>query len=90
MMKEYYCKVNEAPKRDDICPHTTNPIQLKTVCKRCVKELDVTKLDIKIEAMEQVLLRVYNDGFIFGGLGRGDEDDTIDKAIREIIVIIGQ
>ena len=29
-------------RKDNMCPHTTNPLQLKRLCKRCRKELDVT------------------------------------------------
>ena len=28
-------------KKDNICPHTTNPIQLKRLCKRCREELGI-------------------------------------------------
>jgi len=30
----------EKHKHDNICPHTTNPLQLKSLCKRC-RRLDI-------------------------------------------------
>ncbi len=36
-MKEIYCEVNETPKKE-LCSHTTNPLQLRSLCKRCRKE----------------------------------------------------
>lgn len=36
-------------KLDNLCPHTTNPLQLRTVCKRCVREADITELDLKMD-----------------------------------------
>lgn len=40
----------EAHKMDDICPHTTNPLQLKTLCRRC-RTLDM--LGVSVYQMPQ-------------------------------------
>ncbi len=52
-MEEYYCEVNESPKKKELCPHTTNPLQLRRLCKRCRKEdrlltkKDLDRIDLK-------------------------------------------
>ena len=51
-MKEIYCEVNETPKKE-LCSHTTNPLQLRSLCKRCRKEdrlltkEDLDRIDLK-------------------------------------------
>uniref|UniRef100_A0A6M3JNT7 Uncharacterized protein n=1 Tax=viral metagenome TaxID=1070528 RepID=A0A6M3JNT7_9ZZZZ len=35
----------EKHRHDNICPHTTNPLQLRTVCKRC-NLLDVSGISV--------------------------------------------
>jgi len=38
---------NHKWRQENICPHTTNPLQLKKLCKRCRQELEITKRDDK-------------------------------------------
>lgn len=35
----------EKHKRDNICPHTTSPLQLKSLCKRC-RTLDILNINV--------------------------------------------
>jgi len=35
----------ERHKYDNICPHTTNPLQLKSLCKRC-RKLDILNISV--------------------------------------------
>ena len=35
----------EKHKYDNICPHTTNPLQLKSLCQRC-RKLDILNINV--------------------------------------------
>jgi len=81
-MKEYYCKVNESPKKKEICPHTTNPLQLRSLCKRCRKEdrlltkEDLDRIDLK-NAESNFLDALYD-------VSREQDSKTVSKVVEWI------
>ena len=78
----------EKHKYDDICPHTTNPLQLKRLCKRCVlldrQGISVYQMPQGDWACSIMGNFPYKEGIISDGFkSRVDAENWAIKAVKD-------